>query len=244
MNRNVAFASALAAALSTVAGVAQTAGPKVPAASSTPDPVATAPAAPLAPQAIPAKIAVIEYEQVAAATNEGQRALQELQKKYEPQKTKLDALAAEIDSLQKQLQASGSTLSEDERASRLRVIDTKQKQYQRDGEDATNAYNADVQEAIGKIAQKLGPVVIKYVQQNGYTMLFDNNGQQQQQQGGLTLLWAPGADISQAIVDAYNASSGVAAPPPSAPSATRPRATMPAAPKPASTAPKPTTPKQ
>lgn len=243
MNRNVAFASALAAALSTVAGVAQTAGPQVPAAPSTPDPVATAPAAPVAPQAIPAKIAVIEYEQVAAATNEGQRALQELQKKYEPQKTKLDALAAEIDSLQKQLQASGSTLSEDDRASRLRAIDTKQKQYQRDGEDATNAYNADVQEAIGKIAQKLGPVVIKYVQQNGYTMLFDNNGQQQQQ-GGLSLLWAPGADISQAIVDAYNASSGVAAPPPSAPSATRPRATTPAAPKPASTAPKPTTPKQ
>lgn len=246
MNRNVAFASALAAALSTVAGVAQTAGPQVPAAP-TSDPVATAPAtaaAPIAPQAIPAKIAVIEYEQVAAATNEGQRALQELQKKYEPQKAKLDALAAEIDSLQKQVQASGSTLSEDERANRLRVIDTKQKQYQRDGEDATNAYNADVQEAIGKIAQKLGPVVIKYVQQNGYTMLFDNNGQQQQQQGGLTLLWAPGADISQAIVDAYNASSGVAAPPPSAPSATRPRATTPAAPKPASTAPKATTPKQ
>ena len=42
-------------------------------------------AAMLAPQAVPAKIAVIEYEQVAAATNEGQRALQELQKKYEPQ---------------------------------------------------------------------------------------------------------------------------------------------------------------
>jgi len=76
---------------------------------------------------------------------------------------------------------------------------------------------------------------MKYVQQNGYTMLFDNNGQQQG--GGLTLLWAPGADISQAIVDAYNASSGVAAPPPSAPSATRPRTTVPSAPKPA--APKP-----
>ena len=117
-------------------------------------------------------------------------------------------------------------MTDDERASRARTIDTKQKQYQRDGEDATNAFNADVQESIGKIAQKLGPVVIKYVQQNGYTMLFDNNSQQQ---GGLTLMWAPGADISQAIIDAYNASSGVAAPTPSAPSATRPRPTAPAA---------------
>ena len=231
MNRNVAFASALAAALTTATGMAQTNGASAPAATA---PAAAAPAA-VAPQAVPAKIAVIEYEQVAAATNEGQRALQEIQKKYEPKKTQLDALGAEIDSLQKQLQAAGNTLSDEDRASRLRAIDTKQKQYQRDGEDATNAYNADVQDAIAKVAQKLGPVVMKYVQQNGYTMLLDNNGQQQQG-GGLTLLWAPGADISQAIVDAYNASSGV--PAPAAPAGAKPASTTPAAPKPA--APKPT----
>ena len=218
MNRNVAFASALAAVLTTAVGSAQT--------TVAPATAAPAAAAPVAPQAIPAKIAIIEYEQVAAATNEGQRLLQELQTKYLPQKTKLDGLAAEIDSLQKQLQAAPATMTDEERASRARAIDTKQKQYQRDGEDASNAYNADVQDTIGKVAQKLGPVVMKYVQQNGYTMLLDNNGQQQ---GGLTLMWAVGGtDISQAIVDAYNASSGVAAPPPSAPSATRPRPTAPA----------------
>src|SRR5260370_39745040 len=53
-------------------------------------------------------------------------------------------------------------------------------------------------------------------------MLLDNTGQQ----GGLSVLWTqPGTtDISQAVVDAYNASSGVGAPAgPSAPSATRPR---------------------
>lgn len=235
MNRNVAFASALAAALTTAAGVAQTTGAQAPAASTTPAPAA---AASVAPQAIPAKIAVIEYEQVAAATNEGQRALMDVQKKYEPQKARLDALAQEVDSLQKQLQASGNTLSEEDRNTRLRAIDTKQKQLQRDGEDAQNAYNADVQDAIGKVAQKLGPVVMKYVQQNGYTMLFDNNGGGQQN-GGLTLLWAPGADISQAIVDAYNASSGVAAPPPQAPSATAHPAARPSTTtRPAATAPK------
>jgi outer membrane protein len=220
MNRNVAFASALAAVLTTAVSWAQTTAAPAPAGA------APAAAAPVAPQAIPAKIAIIEYEQVAAATNEGQRLLQELQTKYTPQKAKLDALAAEIDSLQKQLQAAPATMTDEDRASRGRVIDTKQKQYQRDGEDATNAYNADVQDAIGKVAQKLGPVVMKYVQQNGFTMLLDNNGQQQ---GGLTLMWAVGGmDISQAIVDAYNASSGVAAPPPAAPSATRPRPTAPA----------------
>jgi outer membrane protein len=220
MNRNLAFASALAAVVTTAVSPAQVPSASAPAASAP-----TAATAPAPPQAVPAKIAIIEYEQVAAATNEGQRSLQELQTKYQPRKAQLDALAAEIDTLQKQLQAAPASMPEEERESRARAIDVKQKQYQRDGEDATNAYNADVQEAIGKIAQKLGPVVMKYVQQNGYTMLLDNNGQQQ---GGLTLMWAPGTDISKEIVDAYNATSGVAAPTPSAPSATRPQPTAPA----------------
>ncbi len=180
---------------------------------------------------------MIEYEQATAATNEGQRALQALQKKYEPQKTQLQALQTEIESLTKQLQNAPATMTDEEKASRARTIDTKQKQLQRDGDDATSAFNAEMQEALGVVAKKLGPIVMKYVQDNGYTMLLDNTGQPAQ--GGLSVLWTqPGTtDISQAVVDAYNASSGVAAPAvPSAPSATRPH--------PTTTTPKPAAPKQ
>jgi len=217
MNRRIALATALVAVSSTALLHAQA-------------PAAAAAPAQVAPQAVPAKIAVIEYEQAAAATNEGQRALQDIQKKYEPKKAQLDALGAEIESLQKQLQAAPATMTDDEKASRARTIDTKQKQYQRDAEDASNAFNGDVQEAVGKVAQKMGPTVMKYVQDNGFTMLFDNSAQQQGG-GGLTLLWAPQSDISKAVVDAYNATSGVAAPAPAgpAPAAARPRTTAPAA---------------
>lgn len=216
MNRTHAFVSALAAGMMTAAGMAQTAGPQAPATT------ASAPAA-VAPQAVPAKIALIEYEQVAAATNEGQRALQDLQKKYEPKKTQLEALAQEVDTLKKQLQSAPATMSDEDRASRARAIDTKEKQLQRDSDDASTAYNSDMQDALSKIAKKLGPTVVKYVQENGYTMLLNNTGQQ----GGLDVMWTiPGTDISQAIVDAYNATSGVTALPPPAPSATnRPRTT-------------------
>jgi outer membrane protein len=231
MNVKLVLVSALVAGGMITAGMAQTAGPQAPAtpaaASATP-----APTAPPPPQAIPAKIAVIEFEEVAAATNEGQKAVAEIQKKFEPQKNALDTLKAEIDTLTKQLQNAPATMSDDEKASRARTIDTKQKQWQRDGEDAQTAYASDVQEAVSKIEEKLGPVVMKYVQQNGFTMLLNNAGPPQQ--GGLSLLWGPGTDISAAVVDAYNASSGVAAP-----AVTRPR---PAAPKPA--APKPAAPKQ
>ncbi len=209
MNRTLTLVSALGAGLMTVAGIAQAPQPTTP----------PAPAAAVAPQAVPAKIALIEYEQVAAATNEGQRAIQGIQTKYAPKKAQIDSENTEVDSLKKQLQSAPATLSDEERSSRTRAIDTKEKALQRDAEDATNAYNGDLQEALGKVAQKLGPTVIKYVQDNGYTMLLDISAQQQQ--GGVSVMWAqPGTDISQAIVTAYNASSGVAAPVPSAPAPT------------------------
>jgi outer membrane protein len=221
MNSKVFLVSALAMGVMTTAGISQTAAPQAPATT----PSAAAPA----PVAVPARIALIELEPTAESTNEGQKVIGEIQKKYEPQRTSLEALKTKIDSQTKQLEAAPATMTEDEKASRARTIETEQKQLQRDADDAQTAYSGEVQEAIGKIVQKLGPVLVKYVQQNGYTMLLDNTGQAQQ--GGLNVLWAPGTDISEAVVTAYNATTpGIAAPAPSAPAAARPR---PAAPRPA-----------
>jgi outer membrane protein len=110
----------------------------------------------------------------------------------------------------------------------MRTIDTKEKALQRDAQDAQQAYNGDLQESLGKVAQKLGPTVVNYVKSNGYTLLLDLSAQQSQ--GGVSVMWAAeGTDISQAVIEAYNASSGVAAPAPSAPTpaAARPRSTTP-----------------
>jgi len=205
MNRTLALATALAAGLATSSAFAQAAAA----------PAAPAPAA--APQAIPAKIAVIAFEQVVVATNEGQRAVADIQKKYEPKKNAIDAQAAEVDSLKKQVEALPASTTDEERAKRLRVIDTKEKALQRDAEDAQTSYQNDLQEAIGKVAQKVGGTAVKYAQDNGFTILFNVGGQQAN-----PVLWeAPQTDISQAVVNAYNVASGVAAPPPSAPTPAR-----------------------
>lgn len=225
MNRNLALVSALSAGL-----FAATASAQAPAAA----PAATAPApapAPVVPQAIPAKIALIAFEQSVFATNEGQVAVQTVQKKYEPKKAQIDTLAQEVDSLKKQLQGLPATTTDEDRASRLKNIDTKEKQLNRDAEDAQTAYNADLQEAYGKMAQKVNATMRKYVQDNGFTLLLDVSGQQN------PVLWAlPATDVTEAVISAYNTASGVAAPPPSAPSTTRPRATT--APKTPAAAPK------
>lgn len=215
MNRTLILISALSAGLTTAA-VAQTA-----AAPATAAPVPTAAAAPSAPpQAIPAKIALIAFEQAVFATNEGQRAVQDVQKKFEPKKSQIDAMAQEVDSLKKSLQSAPATLTDAERATRLKSIDAKEKALNRDAEDANNAYQADLQEAYGKVAQKVSVSLKNYVQQNGYTLLLDVSNQQTN-----NVMWvSPTAniDITQAVVAAYNASSGVAAPAPSAPSASAP----------------------
>ena len=211
MNRTLVLVSALGAGLMTTAGISQTASAPAPA------PATAAPAA-VEPQAIPAKIALVAFEQAVFATNEGQRSVQQIQDKYKPKKDQIDALSKEVDSLKAQLQSAPATLSDEERATRLRNIDTKEKELNRNAEDAQTAYNADLQEAYGKLAQKVNATMRKYVQDNGYTLLLDVSGQQN------PVLWAlPTTDVTEAVINAYNTASGVAAPPPAAPSATRPR---------------------
>jgi outer membrane protein len=222
MNRTLVLVSALGAGLSTAAAMAQTATP-APAATAPAPAAAAANTPPPPPQAIPAKIALIAFEQAVFATNEGQKAVQEVQKKYEPKRAQIETLGQEVDSLKKQLQSAPATLSDEERATRLKNIDTKEKQLNRDAEDANNAYQADVQEAYGKVARKVSATVQKYVADNGFTLLLDVSNQQNS-----NVMWAsqnPNIDVTLAVVNAYNATSGVAAPPPSAPSAApaRPR---------------------
>ena len=217
MNRTQNLVSAFAAgilAVSTMSGVAQTAPAPAPA---TPAP------ATVAPQAIPAKIALIAFEQAVVATNEGQRSVQEVQKKYEPKKAQIETLGNEVDSLKKQLQAAPATTTEEDRQARLRTIDTKEKQLNRDAEDAQTAYNTDLQEALGKVAQKVSIVMRDYCAKSGFTLLLDVGGQ------GSNVLWAnQGTDVSQAVVTAYNTTSGISAPPPAGPAASAPTRPRPA----------------
>jgi len=210
---------------------------QAPSAPPAPAPAAAAPAtpAPVPPQAFPAKIALIAFESCVVSTNEGQRVLAEVQKKYEPKQAQLEALNTEIDTIKKKLQAAPATLSDAERASQMKTLDTKQKQLDRDTDDARTAYQADLQEAYGKVAQKVHAVLLNYVQQNGYTILFDVSSQDS------PVMWAarePSADITEAVVNAYNVSSGIAPPEPEAPTPAKsaaPHSTT----APHSTAPKP-----
>jgi len=180
-----------------------------------------------AASAVPAKVAVIAFQAAVGQTNEFQRNFADLQKKYEPKRTQLKTLADEIDGLEKQLQAQGEKLSDTEKANRAKTIDDKKKQAQRFAEDAQTDLQGEMQEIYNGVASKVYDTLAKYAQQQGYTLVVDGSGSQQQ--APVVLYASPTTDITKAIIEAYNVSSGVPAPPPQ-PTAAAPK---PAAPKPA-----------
>ncbi len=74
-----------------------------------------------------------------------------------------------------------------------------------------------------QLAQKVYAVLETYSQQNKFTLVLDTSAQQ------TPVLWAtPSTDITKAVVDAYNAKSGVPPQPAAgAPSAPRPSTSTP-----------------
>jgi outer membrane protein len=216
MKRSLTFVCILASGIGATA-LAQASSAAIP---SAPVPAsATAPA----PAAVPAKVAIIQFQQAVAATNEGQRDFAELRKKFEPKQTQLKALSDEIDGMKKQLQTQGATLSESARADLTRQIDEKTKSLQRSAEDAQNDFQTETGETYQKVAEKVYQVAQAYAKQSGFTLLLDASAQQS------PILWATdGTDISQAVVEAYNQKSGIPAPTNSAAPSTTPRSTAPA----------------
>lgn len=190
------------------------------------------------------KIATIAFNATVSNTNEFQRDFNEVQKKFAPKEAELKSLGDEVDSLKKQLQASGDKLSEEEKANRVKTIDAKEKQLQRSAEDAQNDFQGESGQVFQKVAEKVFNFLQDYSKQNSYTIVVDRGNAQ------APIVWYsdPTNDISQAVVTAYNTKSGIPAQPgANTPNAPRPSATRPPAPKPAAPAAKPTgstTPKQ
>jgi len=154
------------------------------------------------------KIAVIAFQVAVAQTNEGQRDFADLQKKYDPKRQQLKTLSDEVDRLTKDLQTQGDKLSDAERATRARTIDDKKKQLDRSLEDAQNDFQQELQETYNGLASKVYDVLDTYAKQQGFTLVLDVSQQQN------PVLYAnESTNITKPVIDAYNAKSGVPAPP-------------------------------
>ena len=161
-----------------------------------------------APAAGPAKIAVIAFQVAVAQTNEGQRNFADLQKKYDPKREALKKLSDDIDAMTKALQTDQAKLTPAEQQSRATAIDNKKKVLDRDGQDASNDFQQEMQDVYNGLASKVYDVLQSYAELHGFTLVLDVSQQQ------TPVLYANNAsNITKEIIDAYNVKSGIPAPP-------------------------------
>jgi outer membrane protein len=216
-----------AAVLFAISAMAQTGSPATTSAPSTAAP------APVTPAAGPTKVGTINIQEAIFGSNEGNRDMETLRKKYEPKQNELKGQSDELETLKKQLTTQGDKLNEDAAANLKKQIESKQKSFDRSVQDFQEEAGNQQQEVATRILQKMAPMIVKYSQDNGYNLIVDTSKIWPQSP---VLWWGESIDITKAIVDAYNVQSGV--PAPAAPTG----ATKPAAPKSGAAKPPATTP--
>ncbi len=166
------------------------------------------------------KVGLINIQAAIANTEEGKKALADLQAKYQPRQKDLQGEQQQIQAIQDQLSKQANTLSDEEQARLNRESEEKQKQLKRDMEDAQNDFSQDRDEAINRIGKKMVQVINNYAQQNGFSLVIDD--------AQIPIYFAAkDLDITAEIVKRYDAANPVAGMMPA-----KPAAAAPAAPKP------------
>jgi outer membrane protein len=187
--------------------------------------------------AAPTKIGIIHIQNAILGTQDGQKALKELEVRAAPKRKDLETRQQEIVALQEQLNKSSNVGGEEAKQKLMRDIDEKKKKFSRDVDDAQADFDQENQKVLNEIGGKVIAVLDRYAAEHGYAVVLDVSNQQTSP----VMFAANSVDVTREIVAIYDktaASGGFSAPTP-APGAAAPRQTQPA-PKPA--APRPVTP--
>jgi outer membrane protein len=164
------------------------------------------------------KVGIINIQNAIFSTKDGQKALADLQAKFEPVRGRLQKKQADLDADKAKLSQGANAMSVDQKEKLMRDIDQKTKSLNRDTEDA----QAESEQEQGKVMQELGQrvmaVVNKYSKDHAYSLIMDVSSQQ------TPVLFAdPLIDITGDIIKLYDQNSP-------GPVSTAPLAPKPAAP--------------
>jgi Skp family chaperone for outer membrane proteins len=198
---------------------------------------APAPATPAPTALTGTRVGTININGAVFGSNEGQRDMEALSKKFEPKQAELKNQNDELEALKKQMTTQGEKLNEDARANLQKQIEGKQKTFDRAMQDAQDDFQGQSRDVFERILAKMAPKIVKYASENGYGLILDKSNQWPQSP---ILLSGDAVDITKQVVDIYNAESGVPAPAPAG-ATTKPAAQKPTtgtAAKPAAPAPK------
>jgi outer membrane protein len=156
------------------------------------------------------KVGTINIQDAIFGSNEGQRDMQGLQKKYEPKQAELKNQNDELEALKKQLTTQQDKLNADALDNLKKQIESKQKSFDRQVQDFQEEVGGQQQDIAKRVLQKMAPMIVKYSQDNGFGIIVDTSKPWPESN---VLWWNPeSVDITKAVVEAYNVQSGVPAP--------------------------------
>ncbi len=172
------------------------------------------------PPATQPGLVTVAFNAAVLQTAQAQKDFTDLQAKFAPRQSHLQTLNNEMEALKKQLNESSPALSESDRNAKLRTLESDQRQLQREADDYKADTDAATQQVFQTNAQKLYAFLQDYAKQHAYMLVIDRGSDT------VPVVWyaAPGADITEQLVKAYDLKSGVSSPAakrlPSAPSPT------------------------
>ena len=169
------------------------------------------------------KIGLLNVMRVMAECTEGKQTLGDFQKKVEAKKVELEKKNNEIQDLQKQLQSQARTLNDESRAALAKNIEVKTTELQRSQDDAQKEFGTLQNEILGRLGNKIAPVVQQFAKDNNYSVVVDTSNQNSQ-----GVYYDPSIDVTDEIIKKVDASLAAAPTPvpaavPTAPPANKPK---------------------
>ena len=178
----------------------------------------------------PNKVGVINFEGAISSTQQGQKALTDLQVRYEPKRKDLEKRQADLSAKRDQLTKGATTMSEEAKQKLTTEIDQLTRVLSRDLDDAQNDYQQDVNRLLQEFYPRIKTILDKYAKDNGYSVILDIGNEQTP-----VVYMSDAVDMTTEIVALYDKANplpagATATPPakPAAPAAAKPPAVAPA----------------
>jgi Skp family chaperone for outer membrane proteins len=166
-------------------------------------------------QVKPQAIVTVSFNAAVLQTAEAQKSLSALQTRFAPKQKQLQALNDEVESLRKQLADTSSNLSDAERTTRARSLESKEKELQREAEDFKSDSQNESEQVFQRVAQKVYAFLQTFSQQHGYSAVIERGSDAN------PVVWyaAGNMDITDELIKAYNAQAEGVSSTPANPSA-------------------------
>ncbi len=148
------------------------------------------------------KLATINMNAALAGTQDGHKAISDLNTKRAGKSKEFEQKQNDILALQDQLSKGANTLSEAAKNALYASISARKKTVQREMEDAQADLEADEQKILQELGAKILAVVQRYAHDNRYSMVVDVSTS-----AGPVLYASADTDITKDVIDLYDKST-------------------------------------